>query len=90
MKVYFVYVGEEDNSVALAFNDMEVLRDHLANLGISHGQLWSMSAVILLEEYKKSRVRSGSSNPTTPTTGSSTKAGKQKAGSVARFLRVND
>jgi hypothetical protein len=50
---YFVFLGSEDNVVTPAFEDMEVLRDHLANLGTSHGQPWSMSAVILLEEHKK-------------------------------------
>ena len=50
---YFVFLGSEDNMVTPAFEDMEELRDHLANLGTSHGQPWSMSAVILLEKNKK-------------------------------------
>ena len=50
---YFVFLGSEDNVVTPAFEDMEELRDHLANLGTSHGQPWSMSAVILLEKNKK-------------------------------------
>jgi hypothetical protein len=50
---YFVFLGSEDNVPTPAFEDMEELRDHLANLGTRHGQPWSMSAVILLEEYKK-------------------------------------
>lgn len=50
---YFVFLGSEDNVVTPAFEDMEDLRDHLANLGTSHGQPWSMSAVILLEKHKK-------------------------------------
>ena len=49
---YFVYLGSEDNVVTPALEDMEELRDHLANLGTSHGQPWSMSAVILLEKNK--------------------------------------
>jgi hypothetical protein len=53
VKEYSVYVGGEGNAVTPAFENMEDLRDHLANRGTSHGQPWSMGAVILLEEHKK-------------------------------------
>ncbi|MFO8035247.1 MAG: hypothetical protein R6U57_01265 [Anaerolineales bacterium] len=53
VKEYFVYLGSEDNATTPVFEDMEELRDHLANRGTSHGQPWSMGAVILLEENKK-------------------------------------
>jgi len=50
---FFVFLGSEDNVVTPAFKDMEELRDHLAHRGTSHGQPWSMSAVILLEANKE-------------------------------------
>ncbi|MBS3753527.1 MAG: hypothetical protein KGY46_09100 [Anaerolineales bacterium] len=52
-KEYYVFLGSADNGVTPAFEDMEELRDHLANLGTSHGQPWSMGAVVLLEKHKK-------------------------------------
>ncbi|MFO7945080.1 MAG: hypothetical protein R6U51_12350 [Anaerolineales bacterium] len=50
---YFVYLGSEDNAVTPVFKDMQELMDYLANRGTSHGQPWSMGAVILLEKDKK-------------------------------------
>jgi len=50
---YFVFLGSEDNAVTPAFEDMEEMRGYLANRGTRHGQPWSMSAVLLLEEHKK-------------------------------------
>ncbi|MFO7943112.1 MAG: hypothetical protein R6U51_02260 [Anaerolineales bacterium] len=51
-KEYFVFLGSEDNAVTPSFEDMEELRDHLANRGAGHGQPWSMGAVVLREEHK--------------------------------------
>ena len=53
MAEYFVFLGSGDNAVMPVFEDMEELRDHLANLGTSHGQPWGIGVVVLLEEYKK-------------------------------------
>ena len=79
-----MFIGSEDNAVKPAFKAMEELRDHLANHGTSHGQPWSMGAVSMLEKHKKIPREIGFIHPTTPTTGSSTKAGKQKAGNAVR------
>lgn len=47
---YFLILGSGDNMAMSVFEDMEELKDHLANLETNHGQPWSMSAVILLDE----------------------------------------
>jgi len=52
-KEYYVFLGSEGNVVTPVFEDMEELRDHLANRGTSHGQPWSIGALVLLEEHKK-------------------------------------
>jgi len=52
-KEYFVFLGSEGNVVTPVFKTMGELRDHLVNRGTDHGQPWSVSAVVLLEENIK-------------------------------------
>ena len=85
-KEYFVFLGSEDNAVTPAFEDMEELRDHLANLGTSHGQPWSISVTILPEANNLISREIEFINPTTQITSISMRSGRQTAGNAAQIL----
>jgi hypothetical protein len=87
---YFVFLGSEDNAVTPAFEDMEQLRDHLANLGTCHGQPWSMSAVILLEKHKKIPREIGFIKPYNSNYRQQYESWKAEGGECGSLLRAND